>query len=419
MFSATDKRIERMLYLVRTLNAASEDYHNATSTMTDHEYDRLEKELQELERETGVILPDSPSTNVGRAPISGDKARHVRPMLSLKSTKSVDELLYFLKESEGILSWKLDGISIVLYYEDGKFVNALTRGDGSIGKAIFDKALRMATVPKKIKAKGIFVVRGEGCISLSDFDQIKKTKIGEQFSNPRNVVAGIINSIDPPDILLRHVTFVAHSLVLSGDSFTTRDQQLGYLEKLGFEVVPHNTVLNFRLKYIIEHYIEHLEGFKYPVDGLVLTINDILAGDELGETAKYPRHSMAFKWPDEKKLSTVTGMKWSVSKTGLITPVVIFDQIALEGTTVRQANLHTLKRFEELAIGVGDILEVYKANKIIPEIGANLTRSGTILYPRRCPVCDTETQVVDNTKTRKLYCPNKLCASRSQKLHSI
>lgn len=418
-FSNTDKRIERMRYLVRILNEASENYYNKTPTMSDREYDILEKELTDLENETGIILYSSPSTLVGRWPVSGDKMPHIRPILSLKSTKNVDELLYFLKENEGILSWKLDGISIVLYYMDGTLVNALTRGNGTIGKVIFGKAMGIPNIPKKISVKGDFVVRGEGCLALREFDQIKKTKLGEQFSNPRNVVAGIINSDDPPDILLRHVTFVAHSIVFGTDEFTKRSDQLRYLEELGFHVVPHSKVFNFRLKYVIEYYTEHVDGFEYPVDGLVLSINDITTGESLGETAKYPKHSLAFKWPDEKKLAVVNGVKWSVSKTGLITPVVTFEPIELEGTIVKQANLHTLKRFEDLAIGKGDILEVYKANKIIPEIGENLTRSGTIFYPRHCPLCDAETYVMDNNKTRKLYCGNQFCRSRSQNLHSI
>lgn len=417
-----EEKLKRMRHLVDILKEAATDYYNNTiTTMSDRDYDIFEKELRNLENETGVILPDSPTIHVGPLPIANDKASHIRPILSLRSTKSIDEMLYFLKEKEGILSWKLDGISIVLYYEGGKLVNALTRGNGAIGKVILNRVLKMASVPKDISEKGTFVVRGEGCISLSEFEQIKKTKVGEQFSNPRNVVAGILNSRNPPDILLRHVIFVAHSIVAQPDEngISTRDGEFGYLQSLGFEVVPYSSVVNFRLKYVIEYYTEHVSDFKYPVDGLVLAINDISYGDTLGETAKYPKHSLAFKWPDETKITAVKDVKWSVSRTGLITPVVIFNPIELEGTTVKQANLHTLKKFEELAIGTGDILEVYKANKIIPEVGENLTRSGTIFYPRRCPICDCETKVVTGVKTRKLYCTNKLCDSRSQKLHSI
>jgi len=267
----------------------------------------------------------------------------------------------------------------------------------------------MRDVPKTIDSKSTLIVRGEGCISLDDFADLKATKEGEGYKNPRNLAAGLINSTRTTSSLLRYMTFVAHSIIFvagRGRNLTTRSEQFEYLEKLGFRVVPHIKVVNYILKHQIETMTGMIENFEFPVDGLVLALNDLVHSNSLGSTMKFPRDSMAFKWPDVSAMTNVTGMKWSVSQTGLITPVVLFEPIQLEGTTVKQANLHTLKVFEELGIGIGDMIEIYKANKIIPEVAENYTRSDTEDYPRKCPVCKQETTVVANDKTKKLYCYN-------------
>ena len=412
----TEEKTKRMAYLASFLSDACRAYYSDTDEepiISDKEYDKLISELSELEKEAGDSLPWSPTKHVGFAPQAVDKMPHKLPVLSLKDTKSVDELLHFLGENEGMLSWKLDGLSIVLYYLDGKLVNALTRGDGAIGKVIFENAKQMHNVPAEIPVKGELVVRGEGCLALKDFELIKKTKQGERFSNPRNLAAGIINTTKAPSILLHYMTFIAHSILFSdGDAkeLATRTAQLAYLSFFGFRVVPNSKVLNFELKREIERYTSEVESFPFPVDGLVLALDNLSYGESLGATAKFPRHSMAFKWPDESALTKVTGMKWSVSQTGLITPVVIFKPVELEGTTVRQANLHNLKFFEDLSIGKGDILKVYKANKIIPEVEENMTRSKTEKYPRQCPVCGGPTRVAETERTRKLYCD--LCGKK-------
>lgn len=405
-----EEKTKRMVYLASFLSDACKAYYSDTDEepiISDKEYDKLIAELSELEKEAGDSLPWSPTKHVGFAPQTSDKMAHKLPVLSLKDTKSIDDLLHFLGENEGMLSWKLDGLSIVLYYLDGKLVNALTRGDGAIGKVIFENAKQMHNVPSEIPVKGELVVRGEGCLALKDFELIKKTKQGERFSNPRNLAAGIINTTKAPSTLLHYMTFIAHSILFSdGDAkeLTTRTAQLAYLSFFGFRVVPNSKVLNFELIREIERYTKEVSGFPYPVDGLVLALDNIAYGESLGSTAKFPRHSLAFKWPDEHKFSKVTGMKWSVSQTGLITPVVIFEPIELEGTIVKQANLHTLKFFEDLGIGRGDLLKIYKANKIIPEVEENMTRSKTEEYPRVCPVCGGPTHVVETERTRKLYC---------------
>lgn len=406
----TNIQKERLAYLTATLNEARKFYYADTDEepiMSDKEYDKLTAELMQLELLTGEQLPDSPLRNVGFTPQYGYKMPHKKPILSLKDTKSVDELLHFLGENEGMVSWKLDGVSIVLYYKDGQLINALTRGDGAIGKVIFENAKNMRYVPKEIPVKGELIVRGEGCLSHKDFELIKQTKQGERFSNPRNLAAGIINTTKTPSTLLRYMNFIAHSIIFSdGDASTidSRTAQLAYLSFFGFRVVPNSKVLNFELIREIERYTSEVKDFEFPVDGLVLAIDDVAYGESLGATARFPKHSMAFKWPDEHKLTKVVGMKWSVSQTGLITPVVIFEPIALEGTIVKQANLHNLKFFEELSVGKGDTLKVYKANKIIPEVEENLTRSKTEKPPKTCPVCGAPTTVIETERTRKLYC---------------
>jgi DNA ligase (NAD+) len=404
--------IVRMKELVDELNESSRKYYSGGEEddeppMTDACYDRKLSELMFLEQETGVKLPNTPTIRVGFEEAVEGKVKHYSPVLSLKDTKSIDDLLHFLGENEGILSWKLDGISIVLYYANGNLVRALSRGDGLWGKDITKNVMLMRNVPKTISTKSNLIIRGEGCLSLREFEQIKRTKEGEGYRNPRNLAAGLINGTRTTNTLLRHMSFIAHSVILMegiGGNIKTLCEQFLYLQTLGFRVVPHHKVQNYTLKRIIEDCSESVKYFEYPTDGLVLALDDLEYGKSLGTTAKYPKHSMAFKWPDVMVLTHVIGMKWSVSQTGLITPVALLEPVELEGTTVKQANLHTLKGFFDLGIGVGDTVRVYKANKIIPEIDENLTRSGTEAYPLSCPKCGGGTKVIASEKTIKLYC---------------
>ena len=404
---------ERMVDLISKLNDARFRYfipnNEEDISMSDVHYDRYLNELMRLESETGIVLDGSPTMKVGFAEPEESKIKHYAPILSLKDTKSIDEMLHFLGEREGILSWKLDGVSIILYYSFGKLQKAVSRGDGEYGKDITKNVILMKNVPLIIPINNNVVIRGEGCISLKIFDQLKKTKDGEKYSNPRSMASGFINGTKTTNVLLRHMSFITHSVILlkgheQGRSFITRYKQFGYLKTLGFKVVPHVKVLNFELKTEIERYTNEIESFEFPVDGLVLTLNDIEYGDLLGSTAKFPKHSLAFKWADEIALTTVTGMKWSVSQTGLITPVVLFKPVNLEGTEVKQANLYTLKIFEDFEIGIGDTLKIFKANKIIPVVDENLTRSRTEKAPKYCPACNSETTIINSNKTSKLYC---------------
>lgn len=399
----------RMHKLVTLLNDAAKRYYTSAgdeSSLTDAQYDRYLAELEDLEAQAGYKLAESPTIKVGYEE-DEDRIKHYSPILSLKSTKNVDELLYFLGVEEGVLSWKLDGVSIILYYQNGKLDRAVSRGDGMFGKDITKNVILMRHVPLQIGIKSTLIVRGEGCMSIKDFDQLKATKEGENYRNPRNLAAGLINSTKTSNVLVRHMSFVVHSIIYVdgfGRDFDTREEEYLYLDKLGFYVVPYIMVVNYKLKEAIELMTSTIDVFEYPVDGLVLAMNDIAYGASLGQTQRYPKDILAFKWPDKSVLTKVKGMKWSVSQTGLITPVVVVEPVDLEGTTVQQANLHSLKIFEGLGIGKGDILEIYKANKIIPEVAENLTRSATEDYPHHCPDCGGETTVVDTGKTRKLYC---------------
>ena len=411
----------RMADLIDILKDASSKYYTTNdeeSAISDAQYDRYLSELMHLEDETGITLSGSPTMRIGFGEPEEGKIKHYAPVLSLKDTKSVDEMLHFLGEREGILSWKLDGVSIVLHYSLGVLRMAVSRGDGHYGKEITKNVILMRGIPTTIPTKDNLIIRGEGCLSLNEFGQIKKTREGEKYSNARSMASGLINGTKTTNILLRHMNFVAHSAILleghgrelttryegHGRELITRYKQFRYLKSLGFNVVPHSNVFNYELQARIDWYTQQIQNFEFPVDGLVLSLNDIQYGESLGATAKFPRHSLAFKWPDEVALTTVTGMKWSVSQTGLITPVVLFEPVRLEGTEVKQANLHTLKIFEELSIGIGDTLRIFKANKISPEVDDNLTRSRTEDYPRYCPICGGETTVIINDKTRKLYC---------------
>lgn len=408
----TNPTLLKMEELVADLNDAARKYYSGKdgeeTPISDSKYDKMLAELLYLEEKHGYRLPNSPTSRVGFEEVEG-KVKHYAPVLSLKDTKSVDEMLYFLGEKEGVLSWKLDGAAIVLYYKHGNLALALSRGDGMYGKDITKNVILMRYVPRFLPVKSNIIIRGEGCLSLKEFEQLKKTQEGEKYKNPRNLAAGLINGRKTTSTLLRHMSFITHSAVLiegPGRDIRSRFEQLGYLKSLGFRIVEHAKVANYKLKHEIEWFTNHVEDYEFPVDGLVLALDDLDYGESLGATARWPKHSLAFKWPDEMALTRVTGMKWSVSQTGLITPVVLLKPVVLEGTEVKQANLHTLKIFEELGIGIGDTLQIYKANKIIPEVEENLTRSKTEKYPRHCPICNSETTVVETEKTRKLYCYN-------------
>lgn len=401
---------DRMRRLIEILNNARYKYYASDtdeSALTDKQYNSYLYELSVLEKASGIKLSGSPIDLVGYDEPEA-KTEHIKPVLSLKDTKDVDELLRFLDGEDGVLSWKLDGISIVLHYEDGELKLALSRGNGHTGKDITKNVKMMSEVPLDIPAKGKLVVRGEGVIALSDFHKLKQTEEGEHYKNPRNLAAGLINRSKTPSLLTKSIAFIAHSIVLADEidgHILHRHEQLEYLKHLGFDVVPHALVMNYTLKSCIDEYTAHVDSFDYPVDGLVLAIDNIKRGEERGYTNSHPKHSMAFKWQDESALTTVIGMEWSVKPdTGYITPIVLLEPVELDGTTVKRANLHNVKVFKDLALGTGDKVKIYKANKIIPVVEENLTRSGTMEYPIFCPACGKPTYLTATDKTEKLYC---------------
>lgn len=403
-----EKTEARMRNLIAVLNDARKKYYNGKdeSPLTDRQYDALLYELEALEEAAGIKLAESPTQLVGYAEPEL-KVQHFSPILSLKDTKDIDEVVRFLGEDDGVLSWKLDGVSIVVHYENGAFNRALSRGDGHFGRDITKNVVMMNNVPFMLPEPLDIIIRGEGCILIHDFEALRLTDEGEHYHNPRNMAAGLINRSKSDSPLLRYMWFIPHSVVYlqeNGHRIQTRMKHFELLTGLGFTVVPNIRVNNYSLKQEIEKCSNSVEGYEFPVDGLVISINDICVGDKRGATAHHPKHSLAYKWPDECTETTVTGIKWSVSPNGLITPVVQFEPVEMDGTTVKQATLHNLKRFEDLAIGVGDIIKIYKANKIVPQVEENITRSATEEYPLFCPVCHKPTYTTETSKTKKLHC---------------
>ena len=415
-----DKRA-RMKFLVDRLNAASKAYYqDAEEIMPNIEYDAMYDELLALEKETGIILSGSPSQNVGYEILSDlPKERHPSRMLSLDKTKSRDELTAWLGAQKGVLSWKLDGITIVLTYDNGTLTKALTRGNGDIGEVITGNAKVFDNVPLSIAYKGHLVLRGEAIIKYSDFEEIN-SRIGDadaKYKNPRNLTSGSVRQLDPRVTKDRHVNFMAFTLVeADGVNFeNSRMRQMEWLAAQGFDVVESVYVTADDLVEHVNKFAEAIVTNDFPSDGLVLTYDDIEYGRSLGTTAKYPRDAIAFKWADEKAETTLREIEWSASRTGLINPVAIFDPVELEGTTVSRASVHNISIMEELGLGIGDTITVYKANMIIPQIAEDLTPSRSIEIPAVCPVCGGPTRIKEENGVRTLYCTEKSCPAKQIK----
>ena len=423
---ADEVKINRIKELNSILKKASEDYYaKDESPLSDREYDALYDELVKLEEETGVILAGSPTQNVGYEAVDElPKERHPSPMLSLGKTKSREELAQWLGDHEGVLSWKLDGLTIVLTYENGELVKALTRGNGEIGEVITPNARVFDSVPLRISFTGELVVRGEAVISYKDFEKINASIVNDadKYKNPRNLCSGSVRQLDSGITAKRHVRFVAFNLVSAEGAEETimdsADGRLSFLESLGFEAVQRMKVTSATVADAVAEYEKRVADYEIPSDGLVLTYEDIKYGISLGRTAKSPRHSIAFKWADETAETTLREIEWSASRTGLINPVAIFDPVELEGTTVSRASVHNISIVKELKLGIGDRITVYKANMIIPQIAENLTGSGNLTIPARCPVCGAETEIRALNEAESLYCTNPGCAAKQIKTFS-
>ena len=414
------EKIEQMQNLIVLLNQAAKAYYQESrEIMPNHEYDRLYDLLESLEQETGVILSKSPTTRVGYEVLSDlPKEKHPQKMLSLDKTKDVEQLKSWLGDKEGILSWKLDGLTIVLTYEGGKMVKAVTRGNGEIGEVITANARAFSNLPLSIPFKERLVLRGEAVISYPDFEKINETITdeGAKYKNPRNLCSGSVRQLNSAVTAERHVRFYAFALVSDdGIEFKERTQQFDWLAEQGFAVVQHKRVTAANMEETVKWFENEIEDNINPSDGLVLSYNDIAYGQSLGTTAKFPRDSIAFKWRDEIKETTLKEIEWSASRTGLINPVAIFEPVELEGTTVSRASVHNISVMRELKLGVGDRIKVYKANMIIPQIAENITGTDSVEIPSECPVCGAHTNIHDENGVQTLICPNPECLAKQIK----
>ena len=412
------KRIDE---LTKILTDASRAYYDdASEIMTNYEYDALYDELLELEEKTGYIPADSPSQNVGYTVQSElPKERHAKRMLSLDKTKDRDALRAWLGEQEGLLSWKLDGLTVVLTYENGLLQKAVTRGNGDVGEVITPNAKVFVNVPVRIPHEGHVVVRGEAVIRYDDFEEIN-ARIDDadaKYKNPRNLCSGSVRQLNSRVTAERNVRFYAFTLSEAPDVdfANSRKNQMGWMAEQGFDVVEYHCVDAGSILDAIDDFEERIPHFEIPSDGLVLTLEDLAYSASLGTTAKFPKDSIAFKWRDQQAETVLREIEWSPSRTGLLNPVAIFDPVELEGTTVSRASVHNLNIMEDLRLGIGDRITVYKANMIIPQVSGNLTKSGKIHIPKQCPVCGGETQVQADGGTKVLMCTNPKCLAKQVK----
>ncbi len=416
------QRIEELVELLNKANYAYEQENR--EIMSNFEYDALYDELKALEEETGFVMAQSPTVNAGYEVLSElPKERHVAPMLSLDKTKDVDALAAFLGEKEGILSWKMDGLTNVITYQNGELVKALTRGNGEIGENITNNAKVYKNIPLKIPYKGELVIRGESIITYSEFERINAEieDVTAKFKNPRNLCSGSVRQLNNKITAERNVLFFVYSLITVGDDmqFSTRSEQMEWLKTLGFTCVEQRLVTAQNIHETVAYFARQVADNDFPSDGLVLCFDDIAYSKRLGRTAKFPRDSIAFKWKDETARTKLTEIEWSASRTGLINPVAIFEPVELEGTTVTRASIHNVSIMESLKLGLGDEIEVYKANMIIPQIAVNHTKSGTAKPPCECPVCGKETKVSTEGDVKVLYCMNPDCLAKKIKSFSL
>lgn len=419
-----NEKIERMKELIKILNKASELYYQkSTSMMTDYEYDRLYDELVNLEKETSMTLSNSPTINVEPEILSSlEQVEHPSPMLSLSKTKSIDELISFIDDKEGLLSWKLDGLTIVLTYENGKLVSGVTRGTGIIGEVVTENVKKFKNIPLSIKYKGKLVVRGEAIIKYSDFKKMnEELDDGDgQYKNPRNLCSGSVRQLDSKVTAKRNVNCIIFALIETSDKISNyKSENFEWLKSQGFEVVEHVKVNKDNLKEKVLEFKEKIKTYDIPSDGLVLTFNDIEYGNSLGTTAKYPKHSIAFKWQDETAETTLKEVDWMTSRTGLINPVAVFDPVELEGTIISRASLHNISILKGLKLGIGDKILVYKANMIIPQVASNITQSNNLKIPNTCPVCKKEAKIINSNDIEYLYCTNEFCFAKLMKKLSL
>lgn len=417
--------VNQMKELVKKLNEAAKAYYREDrEIMSNREYDALYDQLEQMEAETGIVLADSPTVNVGYEAVDAlPKETHESPMLSLDKTKERETLRAFIGTNPTLLSWKMDGLTIVLTYENGELQKAVTRGNGIVGEVITNNARTFKNIPLKIAYQGRLVLRGEAIITYSDFERINETieDVDAKYKNPRNLCSGSVRQLNNQITAERNVRFYAFALVSAQDvdMHNSRAYQMEWLKSQGFEVVEYRMVTGESLDEAMDYFSHAIENNDFPSDGLVALYDDIAYGDSLGSTAKFPRNAFAFKWADEIRETTLREIEWSPSRTGLINPIAVFDPVELEGTTVSRASVHNVSIVKELQLGIGDTIQVYKANMIIPQIAENLTRSSNLEIPHICPVCGEEARVIQENEVESLYCMNPDCVAKKIKAFTL
>ncbi len=416
---------DRMKELVELLNRASRAYYaEDREIMSNYEYDALYDELVRLEEETGTVLANSPTLRVGYEAVDElPKERHERPMLSLDKTKDIEQLKSFAGQNKTLLSWKMDGLTIVLTYREGALEKAVTRGNGVIGEVVTNNARTFVNLPLRIPFKGELVLRGEAIITYSDFERINEEieDAEARYKNPRNLCSGSVRQLSNAVTAARNVRFYAFSLVRAEgvDFANSREAQFQWLAAQGFQVVEYRVVTASNMEETVAWFADQVTRNDFPSDGLVALYDDIAYGESLGTTAKFPRNAYAFKWADEKRTTHLLEIEWSPSRTGLLNPVAIFEPVELEGTTVSRASVHNISIMRALDLGIGDEIEVYKANMIIPQIADNLTRSGLVPVPEHCPVCGGEARIHRTGDVETLYCENPACPAKAMKSYTL
>ena len=417
--------VKQIKELVQKLNEAAKAYYQEDrEIMSNREYDSLYDQLEKMEKETGIVLADSPTVNVGYEAVDAlPKETHESPMLSLDKTKDREVLRTFVGEHPSLLSWKMDGLTVVLTYENGELQKAVTRGNGVVGEVITNNARVFKNIPLKIAYQGRLVLRGEAIITYSDFEKINASieDVDARYKNPRNLCSGSVRQLNNQITAERNVRFYAFTLVSAQnvDMHNSRAYQMEWLRGQGFEVVEYRIVTAENLDEAMDYFAHAIEHNDFPSDGLVALYDDIAYGDSLGNTAKFPRNAFAFKWADEIRETVLREIEWSPSRTGLINPIAVFDPVELEGTTVSRASVHNVSIVKELQLGIGDTIQVYKANMIIPQIAENLTRSGNLIIPDTCPVCGQEARVIKENDVETLCCMNPDCAAKKIKAFTL
>ena len=417
--------VNQIKELVQKLNRAAKAYYQEDrEIMSNREYDALYDQLEKLEKETGIVLTDSPTVNVGYEAVEAlPKETHESPMLSLDKTKDREVLREFIGSHPTLLSWKMDGLTIVLTYENGELQKAVTRGNGVVGEVITNNARVFRNIPLKIAFQGRLVLRGEAIITYTDFERINETieDVDAKYKNPRNLCSGSVRQLNNQITAERNVRFYAFALVSAQDldMHNSRAWQMEWLKSQGFETVEYHMVTGASLDETMDYFAQAVRQNDFPSDGLVALYDDIAYGDSLGSTAKFPRNAFAFKWADEIRETTLKDVEWSPSRTGLINPIAVFEPVELEGTTVSRASVHNVSIVKELQLGIGDTIQVYKANMIIPQIAENLTRSGNLVIPDICPVCGKEARVISENEVEALYCMNPDCVAKKIKAFTL